>query len=230
MSSSTRSPSTGPRLHDYAIPASAHGSAGITQLRPGLLGVPTGPSTSPTTTTTTATAADSTPHVPGTTLPVPVPATTRGGASSAYPRRRRGSSDDRSDYYSWDAAHYGRSSYASGSASGSLGAGTAGGGGGGWSLPRSSLRSMSGSSRSGSDAESEPADGEGEGELELVEVGIGVGAEDGLYGFGARGGWKREVDEDEEMRVGYTVREEDEYEEGGRMETWDGMEMEMDMD
>ena len=42
MSSSTRATSTGPCLHDYAIRAAAHGLGSITQLRPGLLGIPTG--------------------------------------------------------------------------------------------------------------------------------------------------------------------------------------------
>jgi hypothetical protein len=42
-SSSTHATSAGPCLHDYAIPAAPHGLGGITQLRPGLLGIPTGP-------------------------------------------------------------------------------------------------------------------------------------------------------------------------------------------
>ncbi|KAG6895186.1 hypothetical protein C0992_002713 [Termitomyces sp. T32_za158] len=42
-----RSPSNGPRLHDYAIPATSGGS-GVTQFRPGLVGVPTGSGTDPT--------------------------------------------------------------------------------------------------------------------------------------------------------------------------------------
>ena len=73
-----------------------------------------------------------------------------------------------------------------------------------------------------------------DGELELVEV----AADDGQrFGFGSRGRpaageWTRE---DEEMRVGYAVPEEDEYEEmrkegAGMDETWDGMDMDMDMD
>ncbi|KAF7760547.1 hypothetical protein Agabi119p4_11223 [Agaricus bisporus var. burnettii] len=42
----SRPSSAGPRMHDYAIPAGAslgsdHGGGGVTQLRPGLLGVPT---------------------------------------------------------------------------------------------------------------------------------------------------------------------------------------------
>ncbi|KAG6865275.1 hypothetical protein C0993_008176 [Termitomyces sp. T159_Od127] len=41
-----RSPSNGPRLHDYSIPATSGGS-GVTQFRPGLVGVPTGSGTDP---------------------------------------------------------------------------------------------------------------------------------------------------------------------------------------
>lgn len=39
--SSSRATSTGPRLHDYSIPSTASGAGGITQLRPGVLGVAT---------------------------------------------------------------------------------------------------------------------------------------------------------------------------------------------
>ncbi|KAG5721990.1 hypothetical protein E4T56_gene18470 [Termitomyces sp. T112] len=39
-----RAPSNGPRLHDYSIPTSSAGS-GVTQFRPGLVGVPTGSGT-----------------------------------------------------------------------------------------------------------------------------------------------------------------------------------------
>lgn len=42
-----RSPSNGPRLHDYSIPATSGGS-NVTQFRPGLVGVPTGSGTDPT--------------------------------------------------------------------------------------------------------------------------------------------------------------------------------------
>src|SRR5882762_3536344 len=37
-----RSSSTGPRLYDYSLPLSATTGGGITRVRPGVLGVPTG--------------------------------------------------------------------------------------------------------------------------------------------------------------------------------------------
>lgn len=39
--STSRATSTGPRLHDYSIPSTANGAGGVTQLRPGVLGVAT---------------------------------------------------------------------------------------------------------------------------------------------------------------------------------------------
>lgn len=39
----TRSPSAGPRIHDYAVPR----TGGVTHFRPGLMGVPTGPAPLP---------------------------------------------------------------------------------------------------------------------------------------------------------------------------------------
>ncbi|KAJ8515117.1 hypothetical protein ONZ45_g7419 [Pleurotus djamor] len=55
LSSSTRAGSTGPRLHNYSIPASsATGGGSITQVRPGLVGVTTQPVPVPTSSNTTA--------------------------------------------------------------------------------------------------------------------------------------------------------------------------------
>ena len=102
---------------------------------------------------------------------------------------------------------------------------------GGWSLPRSSVRGSSSESRSGSDDESIDVDIDGEG--------YGVSKYPGRYGHAGRGAvWKRE---DDEMSVGFSVREEDEdgvgEESGGNSgekeaeePEWDGMDMDMVMD
>ncbi|KAG6889549.1 hypothetical protein C0995_016676 [Termitomyces sp. Mi166 len=75
-----RSPLNGPRLHDYSIPASSTGS-GVTQFRPGLVGVPTGSGTNSTA-----------------SKPVPVPHAHSGSASF---RGYRGSTAE-----SWSSSHY----------------------------------------------------------------------------------------------------------------------------
>ncbi|KAF7428619.1 hypothetical protein PC9H_007846 [Pleurotus ostreatus] len=200
LGSITRAGSTGPRLHDYSIPASAAVSGSITQVRPGLVGVST---------TTNAQ-----------TRPVPVP--NNNSAFTTY-RTVSASADSWGSPYSPVAIGHGihgpsqsgiRST--SGSASHSYYTRSADGGGGGWSLPRSSLRSISRSSpsqRSRSDSASMDED-------ESVEVDV-----DGL-GFAGRGrrNWKGE---DDEFSIGFSVKEEDEEK---KQDTWDGMEMEMDMD
>lgn len=123
--SSGRAGSTGPRLHDYSIPQ-ATGPGGITQLRPGLLGVPT-------------TLNSRTPSSP---VPVPAPPTD----ADARNLLALGSVSVHSE--SWgsptSSSFYGVSSFPSASASLSRS---------GWSHPRSSVRSVSASSHSSDDGE-----------------------------------------------------------------------------
>lgn len=219
---SSRASSAGPRLHDYSIPVI--GAGGITQLRPGLLGVPTGPGVSG----PSGHEADS--HAPGQvtpqgSLPVPVPNAT---SDPAYPNGGYGSVSGKSEPWGSPASLYHRySSYQSPAVSNSL-SGT----GGGWSLPRSSLRSVSGSSRSRSASGSRSDD-----ESESVDVDVEVD-DPQRFGFSSRGrtyAWKRE---EEEPSIGFSMREEDEDEDeevgkGGKEteeEAWDGMEMDMEMD
>ncbi|KAG2052201.1 hypothetical protein BDR06DRAFT_958035 [Suillus hirtellus] len=125
LSSSGRAGSTGPRLHDYSIPQ-ATGPGGITQLRPGLLGVPT------------------TPNSRAPSSPVPVPAAPTD--ADARNLLALGSVSVHSE--SWgsptSSSFYGISSLPSASASLSRS---------GWSHPRSSVRSMSASSHSSDDGE-----------------------------------------------------------------------------
>lgn len=223
--SSHRASSTGPRLHDYSIPPSTTASGGITQLRPGLLGVPTGPQSS---------------------MPVPVP--NNGHTTSDSLRGYRSATSATSD--SWASSPYENghaSSYVSaGLSSGSLpfvhsDERSASTGGGGWSLPRSSLRSVSSQSRSRSGS----ASGSRSDDESVVDVDgelddFASSKYAGRYGYNGRQHmsttWKREEDE---MSVGFSVREEDEDDEaaiggapaGIRKEPeWDGLEMEMDMD
>ncbi|KAF5381792.1 hypothetical protein D9615_005594 [Tricholomella constricta] len=231
-----RATSTGPRLHDYSIPASSGGSGGITQLRPGLIGVPVGSGT--------GTAMDSTPS-----KPVPVPHTAY-NTSDSFRGYRSGTAD------SWTSSPFDNSHTPSSFVSNGLSAGSApfahsdersvSTGTGGWSLPRSSLRSVSASSqsrsRSGSASGSRSDD-------ESVEVDVDGDLDDfatsryaGRYGYKGRRGpaWKREEDE---MSIGFSVREEDEGSDddiavngapaGMRKDKepeWDGLEMDMDMD
>lgn len=125
LSNSGRAGSTGPRLHDYSIPQ-ATGPGGITQLRPGLLGVPTAPNSR------------------ATSSPVPVPAAPTD--ADARNLLALGSVSVHSE--SWgsptSSSFYGVSSFPSASVSFSRS---------GWSLPRSSVRSMSASSHSSDDGE-----------------------------------------------------------------------------
>lgn len=125
LTSSGRAGSTGPRLHDYSIPQ-ATSPGGITQLRPGLLGVPT------------------TPNSRAPSSPVPVPAAPTD--ADARNLLALGSVSVHSE--SWgsptSSSFYGVSSLPSASASFSRS---------GWSHPRSSVRSMSASSHSSDDGE-----------------------------------------------------------------------------
>jgi len=224
---SCRATSAGPRLHDYSIPAVARGSGGLTELRPGLLGVPTGSGQDvPTTSRTRQSPEDIVDprdsEVRKGSLPVPVPV-----FNTAAQYRVSGESE------LWDvSSHYEPASDHSPTVSHSFS------GGGGWSLPRSSLRSASGSSRSRS--------GSGNGsrsddESEIVDADVELAFDDEAdrqgHTFSSRGrlkggpfAWKRE---EEEFSLGFSVREEDEdVDEDERMaaEAWDGMDMDMDMD
>ncbi|KIK01155.1 hypothetical protein K443DRAFT_132410 [Laccaria amethystina LaAM-08-1] len=251
----SRSNSTGPRLHDYSIPSN------VTQVRPGLVSVPT--------TGSVPQAAQgiavrgTAPVVVRGTAPVPMPVP----ASNTYAGyRSSGPSESWSSRHT-NGSHYAPSSYG-GETNGSsythshspseerssLGRGHGrqsliqnhaappAATGGGWSLPRSSLRSVSVSSQSRSRSNSASE--------ESVDVDVDV-LDDygggnpytagGRYPFNGRNTitrmWKREEDE---LSVGFSVREEDEEdhmvvsgkERERRMEEeeWDGMEMEMEMD
>ncbi|KAF8876663.1 hypothetical protein BD779DRAFT_155683 [Infundibulicybe gibba] len=221
----TRGTSAGPRLHDYAIPASA-ASGVITHVRPGLVGVPTGPGI-----------------VMAPTAPMPVP-NNPSADSNSYRSPPAADSWGSSAAYQMSASHHSTapsSNSFSYTASDSRSIGT---GVGGWSLPRSSLRSSSQSrsrsgSASGSRSDDESIDVDVDGDLE--EYGsYGSTGYGGRYGFSSRGRPKMWKEEDE-LSVGFSVREEDEDEEEGvvgggaplhkgRQAEWDGMEMEMEMD
>ncbi|PCH38965.1 hypothetical protein WOLCODRAFT_141029 [Wolfiporia cocos MD-104 SS10] len=157
LSSSARS---GPRMHDYAVPA----TGGITQLRPGVLGVPTGSSTP-----APAPAPTSTAPVP--IVPVPVPALRREESASVV-----------SDAWSSPVSvSFAPSSLRSSSVSASALGRSYSDGTGGWSLPRSSVRSESGSrSRSGS-VEDDFVDVDGVDDYYGYKAGGG-------YGFSVRSG------------------------------------------
>ena len=163
----------GPRMHEYPV------GGGLTQLRPGVLGVSTG------------SGSGSSP------VPVPVPRSMDSGSPpSSYPYapHSNGISISQSVSYS-DGA-------------------------GGWSLPRSSLRSVSMSRSSASPSSDEPLEVE-------VEDGVGVHPR---YRWGMK--------EEDEMSIGFSVREEDEDGVDEEMavkpkeaeEAWDGMDMDMLMD
>lgn len=145
---STRSPSAGPRMHDYAVP----GTGGITHFRPGLLGVPTGPSAG----ASTSTSADAR------SAPVDVPMGAHREAGYAFVGAP---SDAWSSPASAGVHAIGQSvrSLSSFSASASALGQSYSEGTGGWSLPRSSLRSGS-RSRSASVSESDYVDVDGEDE------------------------------------------------------------------
>ncbi|RPD65439.1 hypothetical protein L226DRAFT_530975 [Lentinus tigrinus ALCF2SS1-7] len=216
-----RPPSAGPRMHNYAIPS----SGGITQVRPGVVGVPTNTVSSSDIRATSlhrSSSSSSNPQVGSPaghqrSAPVPVPVTSR----DAYRERADGgaysfvSGASVSDAWSSPVSvGFAQSSFRSSVTSVSFSASAAdrsfSEGAGGWSLPHSSLRSSSLSrSRSGS-VEMEDAervrDGDDYVDVESVEHG-------GRFGFTSRA-WKSHVG------TGNGKIEEEE---------WDGMEMEMEM-
>lgn len=182
------------------------------------------------------------PGVPvSSSIPVPVP----NAASDSFRGYRSRASE------SWGASSpYTPSSYVSGGLSerslpyAHSDERNASAGAGGWSLPRSSLRSVSASSRSrsgsasGSRSDDESVDVDVDGDLEDY----GASRYAGRYGFNGRGrrssAWKREEDE---MSIGFSVREEDEGDDEAAIDgapagiirkepEWDGLEMDMDMD
>ncbi|KAH9923508.1 uncharacterized protein B0H18DRAFT_1085689 [Fomitopsis serialis] len=193
---------SGPRMHDYAVSV----AGGVTQLRPGVLAVPTGsesPQPPPQPTNSQAYTTERSAAVP---ITVPSQSAYRDRDPLGYSFVSRASASA-SDAWSSPVSlstGFAQSSFRSSSASASaLGQsyeypdGT-----GGWSLPRSSVRSGS-RSRSGSASESDYVD---------VESMDG----DYVYGFSARS-IKRESSV-RAMSVGEKIEEE-----------WDGMEMEMEL-
>jgi hypothetical protein len=203
-------------LHDYAIP-SANGASGITQLRPGLISVPTGPEGVSSSGT-------------GTSTPIPVPA--RNGGHAVISGRYRSPVSG-----SWGTSP---SPYENGIATGT--SYVSSNGDGGWSLPRSSIRSVSVSSQSqsqsrsgsGSASDEESVDVDADGRvLDEYEP----SRYDGRYGRSRRV-WKREED-DMEVGLGFSVTEEDEADDDSdinisnrkmKESEWDELEMDMDMD
>ncbi|KAI0777640.1 hypothetical protein BD413DRAFT_468169 [Trametes elegans] len=229
----TRSPSTGPRMHDYAI----RSTGGITQVRPGVVGVPTHDAVQAAATNGhpvpgISTSTPSYPVAHERSAPMPVPATSRDAYreppdSGGYSFVSASGASASEAWSSPVSVGFARSSFRSSSAASHSASYSASGfersfsseGAGGWSLPRSSVRSSSGS-HSHSRSRSGSAD---EGEGEFVDVdGVSVGvAEDsgegiGRFGFTSRG---RKMD----MEMGHGKHGKIEEEE------WDGMEMEMEM-
>ncbi|KAH8103321.1 hypothetical protein BXZ70DRAFT_925031 [Cristinia sonorae] len=193
--------STGPRLHDYSIPS----SGGVTHVRPGVLGIPTGSEVQDAATLS---------------RPVPVPV-----SNGVYRDTVHGHSYTSDPWGSPVSLTYGsgQSPFHSSSVQ-SYGTG------GGWSLPRSSVRSVSvtsGSrSRSGSVPKSDMED-EGEGEEYVIDVEVDGESEYGGFAArgrtsAARGAWRDELMY--EGKAGKTGRDAKIEE-----EEWDGMEMEMEM-
>lgn len=130
MRASPRAGSTGPRLHDYAVPV----SGGVTQLRPGVLAVPTIPAQ----------------YARSTAIPMP--------NAHAHAQRAASFASQPSDAWSSPvSASYAQSFRSSVSRAGSARERSYSDGAGGWSLPRSSMRS---GSRSASE-ESELVDVDG---------------------------------------------------------------------
>ncbi|KAG6840106.1 hypothetical protein C0991_008920 [Blastosporella zonata] len=173
---------TAPHHVSSSVPANAAGSGGITQLRPGLVGVPTAPRTEPIA-----------------SQPVPVPNSFRGYRSSTAE--------------SWSEAG---SSFV-----GSAPFPTS-------SVARSSLSASSQSrSRSGS-ASGSRSDDDSLVDVDEIDDGYSTSKYAGRYGHNGHRVpiWKREEDE---MSVGFSVREEDENDMAKEPE-WDGMDMDMDMD
>ncbi|KAI0371904.1 hypothetical protein BV20DRAFT_1112230 [Pilatotrama ljubarskyi] len=221
----TRSPSAGPRMHDYALPT----SGGITHVRPGVVGVPMHVSAQPDSmnghlgslSNASATGYATAPQRSA-AMPVPVP------GRDAYREPHDGtgysfvSASGVSASETWSSpvsVSFAQSSFrsssvtshsvASYSAASGLERSFSSEGAGAWSLPRSSVRSSSLSrSRSGSVDEGDYVDVDGVG----ADDGEAVGS--GRFGFTSRS-WKMDMD-----RNGKDKIEEEE---------WDGMEMEMEM-
>ncbi|KAH7907059.1 hypothetical protein BJ138DRAFT_1117016 [Hygrophoropsis aurantiaca] len=228
---SDRATSTGPRLHDYSVPQAVPGSGGITQLRPGLLGVPTAPSP----------ANDITQPVSA-SRPVPVPSASNTADAHNLLAFRSQSVHSESWGSPISSAHYDTASFSLSSAHSHRGESLSHSyapSDVGWSLPRSSVRSVSASSRSRSASESK-SDDEDNGEFADVDVNDSAAQNLHVYGYSSRGrissarfGWKTE---DEDPGLGFSVREEDEDEAktmhtvAKGQEEWDGMEMDMEMD
>ncbi|KAF9237461.1 hypothetical protein BU15DRAFT_76006 [Melanogaster broomeanus] len=217
--------STGPPLHDYSVPRSVSGVGGLTQLRPGLLGIPT---VSPSTTSPSpSTVSWSAP------MPVPAPTTTDDALNLLALRSASVKSESYSSPTSSFTSAYNDASLSSFSSYAYAPSET------GCSLPRSSLRSMSTSSRSRSASESKSdedgdlvdVDGNEQDESTLRHT-LVHGLHTRARSAGAWFGWKME---DEDGGIGFSVREEDEEEDGkvsakAADEEWDGLEMEMEMD
>lgn len=199
--SSSRPASTRPRLHEYPIP----GAGGVTHVRPGVLGVPTG----------SAGAREA------------VVGAVRTMSPYAHEGPRRASPGDGSEPWGSPVSLRPDSalSYSYARTDGGASASA-------WSVPRSSFVSVSASASASSRSRSMSVPGSDE--SEFVEVEAEAEAEDGLrehqpYGFSSRGrvsGSRYGLDEDAAsgVGVGYSVKEEEEEE-----EEWDGMEMEMEL-
>ncbi|KAL4079987.1 hypothetical protein V8B97DRAFT_2020729 [Scleroderma yunnanense] len=282
-----RSGSTGPRLHDYAIPQSVTGPGGITQVRPGLLGVPTVTPDASDTNPTSQT--DSVPDATSDTKSIPVPlrmqpsnaSTTHDDALNLLALR---TASVRSSESSWGSP---RSYNASASPFTFCGPSTFGGqrytpgqtyhghrnrhvksfSETSLSLPRSSIRSKSSPSESPSpsvgkseddDADADPADadidvaisGEGNdsgspsgrfdtyGSMRVAGAGTGARYRHSPFGYDAMGTGNFGECKTEDMEaLGFSVPEEGEEKIESlcprvpeKIEEWDGMEMEMEMD
>lgn len=223
--STGRSPSAGPRMHDYAIPT----SGGITQVRPGVVGVPTVSSSQPdihVIPVRTSSSLNNPAHVVSgpqhSSAPVPVPVG-REMYREPHPDGAYSFVSGASVSDAWSSpvsVGFAQSSFRSSAGSAAYSAPGFGRslseGAGGWSLPRSLLRSDSRSrSRSGSvDMCSDERERE-LGDVEYVDV-------DGMDGEAAVGGGGR---------FGFTSRAWKSQIGNGKIdeEEWDGMEMEMEM-
>lgn len=214
--------STGPRLHDYAI---GGGRIGVTQFRPGVLGVPT--------------------------APMPVPAQTREDDALNLLALRSESltpasvplSSSPSHFHSHSHSHSLSASHASrererrrsNAYEYSLVSGSATHAytphlNSGWSLPRSSVRSKSGSSgsRSRSQSASESrSDDEDEGVF--GDVGVGVDMDGARVHRSPVRAWNTEDGDGGVTEISEDGQEGAEDMKRGAEQPWDGMEMEMEM-
>lgn len=209
----TRSPSAGPRMHDYALPS----SGGITHVRPGVVGVPmTGGAQSDVAHSHSTAAAQSR------SAPMPVPVASRDTYrdpqdANAYSFVSTSGASASEAWSSPVSVGFAQSSFRSSSVTSHSASFSASGlersfsseGAGAWSLPRSSVRSSSLSrSRSGSVDDADFVD------IDSVAEDGGEPVGPGRFGFTSRG-WKMNM-----AHGGNGKIEEEE---------WDGMEMEMEM-